>query len=250
MQVYVGCCGFCVGRSKYFSTFRTVELQETFYELPPVERLSSLRELGDGGFVFNMKAWQGVTHSLDSPTWRRARWRPPEELRDRVGLLRPTRENLELWDEVVKRARAIGARVVVLQTPPSFGFSEENFRNAREFLRTAATGEFVIGWEPRGDWLERLEYVRRVVEVSDSVIHVVDPFRSKPAVEKEVGYFRLHGIGSGEVNYRYKYTDEDLSKLCEFIRSTSSREVYVMFNNVWMLQDAQRFRDICSDVVV
>lgn len=246
--MYVGCCGYCVSRSRYYKVFKTVELQETFYDLPPLERLESLRREAPEGFVFNMKAYQGVTHDLDSPTWRRSRRRPSEELRGRIGHLRPTKENLELWDEIVERARAIGARVVVVQTPPSFGYSEENFRAAREFFSSTVTSNFIVGWEPRGTWLDNPDKVREIVEAFESLIHVVDPFRARPVLVKDVSYFRLHGIGGKEVNYSYKYTDEDLRALCGFVSEVArtSREIFIMFNNVAMAQDSQRFIALCS----
>ncbi len=247
-MVYVGCCGYCVSRSKYYTTFRTVELQETFYELVPEDRLRKLRGESPEGFVFNMKAYQGITHDLDSPTWRRSRSRPDESLRGRIGHLRPTGENLELWEEVVRRARILGARVVVVQTPPSFGFSEENFRNAMEFFSATVESGFVVGWEPRGTWAENPHKVGEIVGSCRNLVHVVDPFRSRPALVKEVSYFRLHGIGGREVNYGYRYTDEDLLTLCGVVRDAvrESREVYVLFNNVSMAWDSQRFSSLCE----
>lgn len=245
--MHVGCCGYCVGRSKYYEIFKTVELQETFYELTPLDRLEGFRKEAPQGFFFNMKAYQGVSHSLDSPTWRKSRSKPSEELRGRIGYLRTTKENLELWEKVVERARTIRARVVVIQTPPSFGYSEESFRNAMEFFSVAVQRDFFVGWEPRGTWLDHVQHVRRIVESQANLIHVVDPFRAKPALTKEIAYFRLHGVGGREVNYSYKYTDEDLKSLCGIVREVGddSREVYVMFNNVSMARDAQRFASIC-----
>ncbi|MEM0284126.1 MAG: DUF72 domain-containing protein [Sulfolobales archaeon] len=249
-SVYVGCCGYCMSRSKYYSTFKTVEIQETFYDLPTENRMRLLREESPPGFVFNMKAYQGITHDLDSPTWRRARRKPSETLRGSIGLLRPTRENIELWEETVKRAKALEAKVIVVQTPPSFGFSDENLRNSLDFFSVITQRGFVVGWEPRGTWMDHPQAVKRVIESQDNLIHVVDPFRSKPVVVKEVSYFRLHGIGGRDVNYSYKYTDTDLKVLCDSLREIArdSKEIYVMFNNVSMAQDAQRFISVCAEV--
>lgn len=244
----VGCCGYCLSRARYYATFNTIELQETFYDLPPEDRVEFLRGEPPQGFVFNMKAYQGVTHDLDSPTWRRARKKPDESLRGKIGHLRPTRENIELWEETVKRAKILGARVVVVQTPPSFGASEENSRNAIDFFSVAVQGGFIVGWEPRGTWADNPRMIERVVGSQENLIHVVDPFRAKPVLVKSVAYFRLHGIGGREVNYSYRYTDGDLTALCGLLMEVAkdSREVYVMFNNVSMAQDARRFMSICT----
>ncbi len=236
-----------MGRSSYYTTFNAVELQDTFYDRPDPSRLSRLVPEAPEGFAFAMKAWQAVTHPPDSPTWRRARERLPAELADRYGNLRTTRENLEAWDEVAKAARALRARVVIVQTPPSFGYSAENARQAREFFRTVTTREFVIGWEPRGTWRDRPQEVLGVIGDIDNVIHIVDPFRAEPVKESDVVYFRLHGIGRGEVNYRYKYTQADLESLCsKVISRKGSAEVFVMFNNVYMRDDARAFISTCG----
>jgi uncharacterized protein YecE (DUF72 family) len=237
-----------MARQRYYSTFNAIELQDTFYNPPEPDKLRKLAEEAPQGFVFAMKAWQAITHPLDSPTWKRAKVVPDRSLADRYGFLRPTKEVFEAWEKIVEGAKALNARVIIIQTPPSFGYSEENYRNAIEFFSVASSSSFVIGWEPRGTWLQNLDKVADVVSRFKNVIHVVDPFKTMPAVYKEVSYFRLHGIGEGEVNYRYKYTDEDLQKLLSIVREvlTRSREVYVMFNNVYMAQDAQRFKELAK----
>jgi uncharacterized protein YecE (DUF72 family) len=249
-MLYVGCCGFCLARQKYYTMFSVVELQDTFYNPPEPERLRALASEAPQGFVFAMKAWQAVSHPLDSPTWKRAKVVPDKRLADRYGFLRPTKEVFDAWERVVKGAKALSARVVVIQTPPSFGYSEEGFRNAVEFFSSAATASFVIGWEPRGTWLQNIDKVAEVVSRFKNLVHVVDPFKTLPAVVNEVAYFRLHGIGEGEANYRYRYTDQDLQKLLETVREVlkKSREVYIMFNNVYMAQDAQRFKELAKVV--
>jgi uncharacterized protein YecE (DUF72 family) len=240
-----------MARQKYYTVFNAVELQDTFYNPPEPEKLRSLASEAPQGFVFAMKAWQAVSHPLDSPTWKRAKVVPDKRLADRYGFLKPTKEVFEAWERVAEGAKALGARVVVIQTPPSFGYSEENFRNAVEFFSSIATASFVIGWEPRGTWLQNPGKVAEIVSRFKNLVHVVDPFKTLPAVDKDVAYFRLHGIGEGEVNYRYRYTDQDLQKLAEIVKEVTkkSREAYVMFNNVYMAQDAQRFKELVKAVL-
>ena len=250
-MLYIGCCGFCMARQRYYTVFNAVELQDTFYNPPEPGKLRSLASEAPQGFVFAMKAWQAVSHPLDSPTWKRTKVVPDKRLADRYGFLRPTKEVFEAWERVAEGAKALDARVVVIQTPPSFGYSEENFRNAVEFFSSVATASFVIGWEPRGTWLQNPGKVAEIVSRFKNLVHVVDPFKTLPAVDKDIAYFRLHGIGEGEVNYRYRYTDQDLQKLAEIVKEImkKSREAYVMFNNVYMAQDAQRFKELVKAVL-
>jgi uncharacterized protein YecE (DUF72 family) len=115
-------------------------------------------------------------------------------------------------------------------------------KNISAFLSRIKRNNLVVGWEPRGDWREHEDEVKRICD-DYGLVHVVDPFRWKPLDGSGIFYFRLHGIGKGEVNYSYRYTDEDLKRLKEITAEIleSKREGYVMFNNVSMADDAFRF---------
>jgi uncharacterized protein YecE (DUF72 family) len=251
--IYIGCCGFPFSRKKYFSEYRTVEVQQTFYEPPDKSTLERWRQEAPQDFIYNIKAWQVITHTSRSPTWKKIRKRELHGDLSNYGLLRLTEENKWGWHVTVEAAEALNARVIVVQTPSSFGYSKENAENAKKFFAWALqqTGKkFVIGWEPRGSWHEKALAISDVV-CSTGVVHIVDLLRRDPVVceGQRVLYFRLHGLGGKEVNYRYKYTDEDLeqlaSKISELIsRYDSVEEVYVMFNNVYMAYDSKRFREL------
>lgn len=233
-------------RRKYYQVYRTVELQNTFYDLPGPEYAERLRREAPGDFIFNMKAWQALTHPPSSPTWRRARKRPSGDP-SRIGLLRPTRENLEAWERVREFATVLGARVVVLQTPPSFRYSPEAAAWVKEFFSLIVPGApFTVAWEPRGDWNKHRDALAEIL-CGNKVVHVVDPFKHEPLICEGQGlaYYRLHGRGPGEVNYRYRYTDSDLEELASMLKTLppSISEAYVMFNNVYMGVDAARFRE-------
>ncbi|MEM3032128.1 MAG: DUF72 domain-containing protein [Nitrososphaerota archaeon] len=243
MTIRVGCCGWAVrgGRQAYFKTFETIEVQETFYRVPKLETLERMRGEAPEGFVFNMKAWQVITHPHTSPTWRRMK--PPPGNPSRYGLLKHTRENLRAWEKVVEMADALRPRVVVIQTPPSFGFSERNIENVNRFFSQVSGSSFAVGWEPRGSWTAKTEIVEKIC-TRHGVIHITDLLRRKPTPAGPVVYTRLHGLGGGEVNYSYRYSDEDLVKLKELISELRWRETYVMFNNVSMAADAARFKEL------
>ncbi|MCX8186058.1 MAG: DUF72 domain-containing protein [Sulfolobales archaeon] len=245
-MIYVGCCGFSISRRRYYNTFNVVELQETFYDLPNPERLRGLKSEAPANFVFTMKCWQAVTHPLDSPTWRKSRFIPNTSLRDRYGFLRPTKEVFESWELTIEAAKTLNAKAIIVQTPPSFSYNEDNYRNAFNFFSAVSSSNFIIGWEPRGTWLENQEKITELVGKFRNLVHVVDPLKQKPSPHKDVSYFRLHGLG-GEVNYRYKYNDNDLKTLCTVVEKLTREcsEIYVMFNNVYMAQDALRFKQNC-----
>jgi len=245
MEIRVGCCGWCVrgGKKAYFKEFSVVEVQETFYKLPRAKTVSKWVEEAPEGFEFTMKAWQAITHPPTSPTWKRAGIEVPRSKYNRYGFLRPTKENLGAWEKTLEICKAMEAKICVIQTPASFKYSQENAENMRRFLSSIKRDNVAIGWEPRGSWRENLDKVKKICDEFD-LIHIVDPFRCQPVSSSSIIYLRLHGIGGREVNYRYKYTDDDLKKLLKMIQNfidNGAEKIYVLFNNVSMRDDALRF---------
>ncbi|MFN4133618.1 MAG: DUF72 domain-containing protein [Candidatus Hadarchaeales archaeon] len=244
MKILVGCCGWAVGKSEYFKTFKTVEIQSTFYRLPKVETAEKWRREAPEGFVFCMKAWQAITHLPTSPTWRRSGFSAEELEEKEYGWLRPTKDNFEAWEKTLEISKELGARICVIQCPPNFRATEENEKNMRRFLSKIERGGTILGWEPRGDWAEHPEKVKELCEELD-LVHVVDPLRNLPLHlgSKKVAYFRLHGFGKPSI-YNYRYSQEELRRAAEISVESRAREVYCMFNNLYMAEDASRLMKI------
>ncbi len=110
----VGCCGFPKGMKRYFSEFRLVEMQQTFYRPPRLETALRWRDEAPADFEFSIKAWQ-MTREI---------------------------------------ATALRARAIVFQCPPSFRERGENIENLRSFFGALKEGDFLFVWEPWGDWRE------------------------------------------------------------------------------------------------
>lgn len=72
-------------------------------------------------------------------------------------------------------------------------------------------------------------------------MHVTDPFKIMPAYTGEIAYFRLHGLS--KQMYYYQYSDAELRKLKALIASYEKKckDVYLLFNNLSMFEDALRF---------
>lgn len=198
-------------------------------------------------FEFTIKAWQAITHPPSSPTWKKSGMKIPNKLKNKYGYLKPTKENFEAWSMIEEAAEILGAKVIVVQTPPSFNCTYENFNNAMEFFsRVSKKTKFIIAWEPRGTWLNNLEKIRDITEKT-GVIHCVDPFITDPVSKGSTVYLRLHGKNKKWPNYRYKYTDNDLISLKEKVLKyvyMGSEEVYILFNNIYMYYDSLRFKKV------
>jgi uncharacterized protein YecE (DUF72 family) len=239
--IVVGCCGFPLGRARYFGRFSAVELQQTFYQLPSLALAEKWRRQAPANFVFAMKAWQLTTHPATSPTYRRLREPLPEADRDAYGYFRSTAQVGRAWERTLEIARALSSPLVVFQCPASFTPTSEHLQNMISFFEGIPRDDLTLAWEPRGRWDPAL--VRELCQRLE-LSHCVHPF-SGPCQHGDVAYFRLHGIGG----YRYHYTDDDLRRLVEMCReelAAGRRAVYAMFNNVFMLDDAQRFQGLLS----
>lgn len=233
----VGCCGWPEGKPKYFARFPVVELQTTFYEPPSVALARKWRDLAPPDFQFCLKAWQLITHTPASPTYRRLKSQIGASEHDLFGSFRPTEQVRLAWERTADIARALRARVVVFQCPASFRCERENIKNFTTFFERLEREDFRLAWEPRGDWPD--ETVQKLSSEFD-LLHCVDPFQRESVYGHPV-YWRLHG----RKRYSYRYSESDLSQLKSMASAHIQQHrgpVYVLFNNVWMKDDAARFQ--------
>lgn len=224
----------------YADAFDVGELNRTFYQLPQVSTAERWRREAGDEFDFTLKAWQALTHPWSSPTWNSYRDTVPDDRTDEVGYLQPTAFNVEAWDRTREIAEALGAEVVVVQTPPSFDCTDGHEANLREFFGTAERGDFTIAWEPRGDWSANPDRVAAIGDDLD-LVHVVDVMRDEPVVDHAVAYTRLHGLNDDPYDYDYDYTDAELDALAGTLGALADEHdrVYCLFNNYEMVANAR-----------
>ena len=233
-QLYIGCCGFPIGRRNYYRHFRCVEVQQTFYHPPRTETLERWRHESSDDFHFTLKAWQLITHPPHSRTYRRLRMEIPDGKSGQYGNFRPTQAVFEAWQRTYEAANILRTQLVVFQSPPSFHSTSQNKQNMKKFFQTIDRHQLLLGWEPRGwDDYEAGDLCREL-----ELFHIVDPFQAK-SFSSKVTYWRLHGVGG----YRYRYSDIDLDQLARWIPKDTT--VYLMFNNLSMFQDGLRFKERC-----
>ena len=235
MEIKIGTCGFPVARKKLFQAVDVIEVQQIFYRFPKKETVRKWREEAPNGFEFTLKAPQLITHPPSSPTYRKAGLEIPENIRDKLGYFRPTREVFEAWDRTLEYAALLHVEIIIFQTPASFRPTRENIANMTEFFKEIPRAGLILGWEPRGNWDDEtiLDICARL-----DLVHVVDPFKNR-SVYGEIAYYRLHGLGKG---YRWDYSDEELEIL--YGELMDDRPNYVLFNNTNMFQDAVQFKEL------
>ena len=218
-MIKVGCCGYPTSMKKYHENFSLVELNTTFYQYPKMSTVLGWRNKAPETFEITVKAHQDISHKFKFD-------------------IEPSLKAFEQMKEICK---ALKARILLIQTPGSF--RPDKLNSAQEFLGKIDREGLVVVWETRGSsWDESStrEKLAKMLQELD-VPHVTDPFRTKPTYTGDVAYFRLHGLG--ERMYYYQYADEELRKLHEFVKplEAGGKEVYVLFNNLSMFDDALRF---------
>lgn len=240
MQVRVGCCGLAgLSLSKYAELFDTIEINSTFYKLPKRETAERWYESTKGKIAFCMKAFQGITHTIESPTWKRVGIQKPKSMVENYGHLKPTKENAESWEKTLEMCMAMHAGVCVIQLPPSFMCTDAAVADALKFFKMVRRPvDIAIEFRHRS-WTDNVELTKILIKNAD-LIHITDPLKDKPLSRKKICYYRLHGLG--KQLYRYNYTYEDLINLKNIILDIKCEKAYVMFNNLSMRDDALRFR--------
>lgn len=241
--ISVGCCGWSEARQRYFADFPVIELQGPFYEMPSPALAATWRAAAPDSFEYCLKAWQLITHTSASPTYRRLKSALSEADRGRCGSFRPTDQVRLAWERTRTVAQALRARIVLFQCPASFRPTAENIRNFRSFFSGANRGEHQLAWEPRGEWDPEL--IRGLCAEFD-LLHCVDPFQAR-SVYGETVYWRLHGRGG----YSYSYGDGELEALRDEARACIAAgrgPVYALFNNISAKDDALRFQAIAHGI--
>ncbi len=113
---------------------------------------------------------------------------------------------------------------------------DENLKNLRNFFSQIDREGFSLAWEPRGEWSRDL--IGGICGEFD-LLHCADPFKAEAIPSRGI-YWRLHG----KTGYSYRYSDEELAELSTMLRNAQegAGPAYVLFNNIWMNDDALRFQ--------
>jgi uncharacterized protein YecE (DUF72 family) len=193
----------------YSGLFPIVEINSTFYRLPPPSYATSWAKRTPHGFQFTAKFPRTITHE-------RKLVGASEELRKFLELLQPLRD-------------ADRFACALLQLPPSLPFEPATVRGFYESLPP----ELPVAVEFREpSWLGpasmdllrefRLAYV------------VVDEPHLPVRLERttEFAYLRFHGHGS-PLWYDYRYSPAEIAGWVPRVRELAegSRELYIFFNN-------------------
>jgi uncharacterized protein YecE (DUF72 family) len=214
---------FCVPRMHplvaYSKAFSFVEVNSTFYQIPPPEEVETWRRLVPSDFKFAVRANRRITHELK---------------------LEPSPETLETFELMKQICDVLKANILHLLVPPSVSRSQTFSQRLKDFIGSVNLEGLRFALEIRGvSACKLLSDLVRVMQ-DHNVVHCVDLSKGEvPAYEGDILYSRLFGKGYHNV---YQPTDEELAEIDKKAMSSASQTIVMSFHFVRMYKDAARLK--------
>ncbi|HEV2449234.1 MAG TPA: DUF72 domain-containing protein [Thermoplasmata archaeon] len=206
----------------YTGLFPIVEVNSSFYRLPPASYSTSWCKRTPSGFRFAVKFPQTITHE-------RRLVGVDEELRKFLEFVRPLQEGHRF-------------AAALLQLPPSLPFEPATVRAFYEQLPSSlpVAVEFREPSWLAPESLQLLRDFRLAYTVVDEPHLPVRLDRTAP-----FSYLRFHGHGS-PVWYDYRYSTEELTRWLPRVRELAEGEgdLYIFFNNHFRGDAAENARQL------
>lgn len=211
--------------SFYAARFDTVEVNNTFYQIPDENTLRTWLKTVDDDFLFSVKASRYITHM--------------KKLKDPKDPLSRFFGSIGALDE------KIGA--VLFQLPPNFGKNSDRLRSFIELLPDKYRYVFEFR-DP--DWFD--EEIYNILKDNNAAfcIYEIEGRESPKQITTDFVYIRLHGPAKRA--YQGKYEKEELSGWAGAISTwtNSGKDVYCYFDNDqkgYAAINAMELRDMLID---
>ncbi len=207
----------------YAQRFHTVEINNSFYQLPREKTLTQWRQAVPGDFLFAVKASRFITHM--------------KKLKDPEASLATFLSRVQLLKD------QLGP--ILFQLPPRWGFHRERLTR---FL-AALPGEQRYAFEFRDQsWLHDQTYAALARQGAAFCIYDLAGFLSPRVITADFVYVRLHGPGGP---YQGQYSPRVLAQWGQFLTDCleQGKEVFCYFDNDeagYAAQDAGRLQELVS----
>jgi len=189
----------------YAEHFDTVEINNSFYRLPPPETFEKWRDQAPAGFCYAVKANRYITQAkklLD-----------PEEPLERM----------------ISAARHLGERMgpLLFQLPPGLGI---NLERLEQFLRVLPNNVTSVFEFRNKSWYVAATYELLERHGASFCAHDMTGSATERIAVGPIAYVRFHG-GAGK--YWGRYSDEHLAEWADWMlrQARSGRPVWAYFNN-------------------
>jgi len=201
----------------YSKAFNFVEVNSSFYLLPSLRMVESWRRRAPPDFEFSVRLNRKVTHKHK---------------------LEPNEEPFKILDYTKQMCKILHAKTIVIQTPKTIEYSEENIKAVKDLLGSLSLDGLRIAWEIRQREGKLPEAITNLMR-EHNIIHCVDLSREEPAYKSDHLYTRLFGKGEHNI---YQFSDEELKDISSKTEKKEYNKVTVSFHNVKMYKDAARYK--------
>lgn len=189
----------------YCRHFQSVEINNSFYNLPHQTTLENWRDTAPDGFVFAVKASRYITH------------------------MKKLKEPWQSLDTLLERISVLGDKLgpILFQLPPNWHYNHERLSR---FL-AGLSGEFRYVFEFRDhSWLNEQCYELLSRHAAALCLYDLDGFASPHVVTTDLAYVRLHGPGGP---YQGSYDTQTLAGWAGAFSAWSAqgRSIYCYFDN-------------------
>jgi uncharacterized protein YecE (DUF72 family) len=203
----------------YSRAFNFVEVNSTFYQIPPLNEVERWRRLVPPDFQFSVRAHRSVTHSHK---------------------FQPVQEALETLEKMRRICHVLNAGILHLQAPPSQRPNRALVEDLRQLLSSLEFGNLRLALEMRQAPGQELPPQLLKIMQDRNIVHCVDLSKGEePAYDSDILYTRLFGKGQHNV---YQPTDGELVEVDRKASDMKSSKVVMSFHFVRMYKDAARFK--------
>ncbi|WP_234567797.1 DUF72 domain-containing protein [Rhodohalobacter sp. 614A] len=190
----------------YQGQFETVEVNNTFYNLPNPETVENWKNTVPDHFKFSAKASRYITH------------------------MKKLKEPQESLDNMLNVFEAFGEKLgpVLFQLPPNWNFNEERLRNFTELLPDDVKTVFEFRDE---SWINDATF--NILREKNAAFCIYDlaGYQSPMEVTADFVYVRLHG--PSDFKYQGKYNYDQLAWWTDRLHEWryEDKDVYLYFDN-------------------
>lgn len=207
----------------YSRHFHTVEINNSFYQLPKVETLAKWRETTQEGFVFSLKGSRYITH------------------------MKKLKDPDESLNSLLQTVETLGGKLgpILFQLPPRWRFNYDRFSDFLETLPQKHRYAFEFRDQ---SWLNERAYEAMEKHGVAFCIYELAGYISPKEVTADFIYVRLHGP---EGAYQGQYDSQILSGWADAFSTWArqGKEIYCYFDNDeagYAAQDALRLKGMLS----
>jgi len=230
-NIIIGCGGWSYWRvdreyrstddqlADYATVFNFVEVNNTYYQVPPLEEVKSWRSRVPQDFQFAVKCNRQISHLMP---------------------LESSENHFQLMEKMGAICKTLSAVALVIQTPARFQPTAENFQRVDEFFSHYDNFACNLVWEPRGPgWSESpaRDKLRSILS-NHQITHCTDISREMPLYSANLSYTRVFGQG---VKNQWEFDDSEI-KILHARAADLSGNTYVTFHTQRQTADAARLK--------